>query len=144
MVENETLKREVDQLTHALCKAYGGEAHLLKCLGSQRFFRNKERLGYNPKKGKVAFATPKASFMKSNDRFYNKCKQVGHIEQNCKNKNKNNANVSLICFESCYMLTKGVNGMKAKFIGIPIVGSKKKSIWVPKTLVTNLQGPKQV
>ena len=30
MVENETLKREVDELTHALGKAYGGEAHLLK------------------------------------------------------------------------------------------------------------------
>jgi hypothetical protein len=36
MVENETLKREVDELTHALGKAYGGEAHLLKCLDSQR------------------------------------------------------------------------------------------------------------
>jgi hypothetical protein len=34
MVENETLKREVDELTHALGKAYGGEARLLKCLGS--------------------------------------------------------------------------------------------------------------
>jgi hypothetical protein len=34
MVENETLKKEVDELTHALGKAYGGEARLLKCLGS--------------------------------------------------------------------------------------------------------------
>jgi len=41
MVENETLKREVDELTHALGKAYGGEARLLKCLGSQRFSLNK-------------------------------------------------------------------------------------------------------
>ena len=39
------------------------------------------------------------------------------------------------------MLVKGVNGVKAKFIGTPIVGSKKKAIWVPKTLVTNLLGP---
>ena len=59
MVENETLKREVDELTHALGKAYGGEAHLLKCLGGQRFSLNKEGLGYTPKKGKAAFATPK-------------------------------------------------------------------------------------
>jgi hypothetical protein len=66
MVKNETLKREVDELTHAIGKAYGGEAHLLKCLGSQRFSLNKEGLGYTPKKGKVAFATPKASFVKSN------------------------------------------------------------------------------
>jgi chromosome segregation ATPase len=32
MVENETLKREVDELTHALGKACDGEARLLKCL----------------------------------------------------------------------------------------------------------------
>jgi hypothetical protein len=42
------------------------------------------------------------------------------------------------------MLIKGANGVKAKFIGTPIVDLKKKAIWVPKTLVTNLQRPKQV
>jgi hypothetical protein len=128
----------VDELTHALGKAYSGEARLLKCLGSQRFSLNKKGLGYTPKKGKAAFATPKDSFVKSNGWFCNRCKQVGHIEQYCKTKNKNNANISSICFDSCYMLTKGVNDMKAKFIGTPILGSKKKAIWVPKTLVTNL------
>ena len=69
IVENETLKREVDGLTHALGKAYGGEARLLKYLGSQRFSLNKEGLGYTPKKGKATFATPKPSFVKSNGRF---------------------------------------------------------------------------
>ena len=78
-------------------------------------------MGYTPKKGKMAFATPKASFVKSNDRFCNRCKQVGHIEQECKNMNKN-ANVFSIKFDSCYLLTKGINGVKAKFIGTPIVG----------------------
>jgi hypothetical protein len=34
MVENKTLK-EVNELTLALGKAYGGEDHLLMCLGSQ-------------------------------------------------------------------------------------------------------------
>jgi len=42
------------------------------------------------------------------------------------------------------MLTKGTNGVYAKFIGAPIVGPKKKAIWVPKNLITNLGGPKQV
>jgi hypothetical protein len=139
MVENETLKREADELTHTLGKTYGGEARLLKYLGSQRFSLNKERLGYTPKKGKATFVTPKASFVKNNGRFYNRCKQVGHLEQYCMNKN---ANLSSIKFDSCYLLTKGANGVKAKFIGIPIVGPKKKAILVPKTLVTNLQGPK--
>jgi hypothetical protein len=63
-VKNETLKKEVNELTRALSNAYGGDARLLKCLGSQRFSLNKERLGYTPNKGKAAFVTPKASFMR--------------------------------------------------------------------------------
>jgi hypothetical protein len=134
MVGNETLNREVYELTHAVGKAHGGEARLLKCLGSQRFSLNKEGLGYTPKKAKASFATHKTSFVKGNGRFCNRCKQVGRVEQYCKNKNKN-ANVSSIKFDSCYLLTKDANGVHAKFIGTPIVGSKKKAIWVPKTLV---------
>jgi hypothetical protein len=146
LVENETLNREVDELTHALGKAYGGEARLLKCLGSQRFFLNKERLGYTPKKGNTTFATHKPSFVKSNGRFCNRRKQVGHLEHNCNkiNKNKKNANVKCITFDSCYVLTKGEKGVHAKFIGTPIMGPKNKAIWVSKSLVTNLQRPKQV
>jgi len=70
----------VDELTHALGKAYGGEACLLKCLGSQRFSLNKEGLDYTSKKGKKAFVTHKTSFVKSNDRYCNRCKQVGHLD----------------------------------------------------------------
>ena len=82
--------------------------------------------------------------MKNNGQFCNRCKQIGHVEQYYKiNKNKL-SNVSSIKFDSCYMLFKGANGVEAKFIGTSIVGPKKKAIWVPKTLVTNLQGPKQV
>jgi hypothetical protein len=82
--------------------------------------------------------------VKGNGRFCNRCKQVGHIEQNYKTNKNKQLNVSLIKFDSCYMIVKGANGVKAKFIGTQIVGPKKKVIWVPKTLVTNLQGPKQV
>ena len=64
-------------------------------------------------------------------------------EHECKNKSKN-ANVSSIKINSFNVLTKGTNGVKAKFIGSSWMGSKKKAIWVPKSLVTNLQGPKQV
>jgi hypothetical protein len=71
-------------------------------------------------------------------------KQVGHIEQYCKTNKNKQPNVSSIRFDSYYKLIKGANGMKAKFHGTPIMGSKKKAIWVPKTLVTNLQGPKQI
>ena len=138
MAENETLKKEVNELTRALGNAYGGDARLLKCLGSQRFSLNKEGLGYTPKKGNATFVTPKASFVKGKCRFCNRCKQVGHIEKYCKTNKNKQPSVSLIKFDSCYMLVKGANGVKAKFIGTPIVGPKKKAIWVPKTLVTNL------
>ena len=46
MVENETSKKEVNELTRALGNAYGGEARLLKYLGNQRFSLNKEGLDY--------------------------------------------------------------------------------------------------
>jgi hypothetical protein len=144
IVENETLKKKVNELTRALGNAYGGDARLLKCLGSQRFSLNKEGLGYTPKKGRAAFTTHKVSFVKGNSRFCNRYKQVGHIEQDCKTNKKKQLNVSSIKFDSCYLLVKGANGVKAKFISTPIVGPKKKAIWVPKTLGTNFQGPKQV
>ena len=59
-------------------------------------------------------------------------------------KKKPQANVSSIKLDSFYVLTKGTNGVKAKFIGAPWMGSKKKVIRVPKSLIANLQGPKQV
>ena len=42
------------------------------------------------------------------------------------------------------VLTKGEKGVHAKFVGTPIVGPKKKAIWVPKSLVTNVQDRKSV
>jgi hypothetical protein len=81
MVENEnyeTLKKEINELTRALGKAYGGEDRLLTCLGSQRASLYKERLGYTPKKGKTTFTSHKTSFVKNNGRFCTSCKQVGH------------------------------------------------------------------
>ena len=32
----------------------------------------------------------------------------------------------------------------AKYVGLPIYGAKKNAIWVPKTLITNIQGPKKI
>ena len=102
MVENETLKKEVSELTHTLAKVYGGEDLLLMCLGSQRASLYKEGLSYTPKKGKAAFAPHKTSFVKNNGRFCTSCKQVDHKEQECTNKSKN-ANVSSIKLDSFYV-----------------------------------------
>ena len=77
MVENETLKKEINELTHTLAKAYGGEDRLLMCLGSQRASLYKEGLCYTPKKGKAAFAPHKTSFMKNNGRFIINASKLG-------------------------------------------------------------------
>jgi hypothetical protein len=127
----------------ALGKAYGGEDLLLMRLGSQRASLYKEGLGYIPKKGKATFAHHNTSFVKNNGCFCTSCKQVGHKEHDCKNK-KSHANVFSIKFDSYCLLTKGANGVKTKFVGTSLLGPKKKAIWVPKCLVTNLRGPKQV
>ena len=85
----------------------------------------------------------KTTFVNSSGKPYcEKCKKVGHVEKNCTNK-------KVISFDSSYILMKTSNGnVSAKFVGIPINGTKKNAIWVPKALVTNvvtnIQGPKKV
>jgi hypothetical protein len=118
MVENETLKKGVKELNHTLAKTYGGEDCLLMCLGSQRASLYKEGLSYIPKKGKTIFTNHKTSFVRNNDRYCKSCKQVGHTEQQCVNKNKN-AKVFSIKLDSFYVFTKGTTGVHAKFIGAP-------------------------
>jgi hypothetical protein len=103
IVENETLKKEVNELTYALGKVYGGYTHLLKCLSSRRLSFNKESLGYVPKSGKKSFASHKSQFVRGNGTYCNKCNQVGHLERNCKNKNPT---ISSIKFDSCYLLSR--------------------------------------
>ena len=57
---------------------------------------------------------------------------------NQKNMKKPNPFVSSITFNSCSMIIKSVNSVKVKYIGAPIVGLKKKTILVSKSLVANL------
>jgi hypothetical protein len=80
--------------------------------------------------------------VKNNGCYCSSCKQVGHLEHAC-TKKKAQALVSSIKVDSFYVLVKGTSGVKAKFIGAPWMSTKKKAIWVPNNLVTNLQGPKQ-
>ena len=81
----------------------------------------------------------KITFVTSSGKSYcEKYKKVGHVEKNCTNK-------KVISFDSSYILMRNSNGnVSAKFVGIPIDGANKNAIWVPKVLVTNVQGPKKV
>ena len=140
-VEIHKLKNKVELLTNDLERCYKGKETLAKMLGGQRNALNKEGVGYEHKKGKKAFAPHKTRFVKSNGKYCNKCKSVGHVEKEC----KGNKVVSFAKFDNCYYLHRLENGnVEAKFVGTAILGAKKSAIWVPKALVTNLQGPKKV
>jgi hypothetical protein len=130
----------VNALTHDLEKAYRGKAKLDFTLGSQRCSLNREGLGYLSKKGKNAFVKQKTMFVKECDKVCHKCHKKGHVKKNC----PKFKNVSLSCFENCYVLSHNSKGAHAKFVSTSIVGTKKKAIWVPKSLVTNIRGPKQI
>jgi hypothetical protein len=117
-----------------------GKAKLDFILGSQWCSLNPEGLGFVTKKGKNAFVKPKTMFLKECDKVCHKFHKKGHVKKNCPKFN----NVSSSCFEHCYVLSHNAKGVHAKFVGTSIVGTKKKAIWVPKTLVTNIQGQKQI
>jgi hypothetical protein len=51
-----------------------------------------------------------------------KCHNKGHVKKNC----PKIKNVSLFCFEHCYVLSHNAKGVHAKFVGTSIVGTKKK------------------
>lgn len=80
------MKKQVNEPTHALSKCYVGKAWLRQCLGSQRFSLNKEGLGCEPKEGKKTFSQHKPSFLKSNGKYFTSCKEVEHLEKDCKSK----------------------------------------------------------
>ena len=72
----------------------------------------------------------------------------GHIVKRAKKKGRNEKNCTnnnVISFDSSYILMKDSKGcVSAKYVGLPIYSAKNNAIWVPKTLVTNIQGPKKI
>ena len=139
VLENEKLKKEVICLANDLSKCYDSRAKFNHCWSSQKFILNRQGLGYIPKKGKKAFYSTKSTFVKKDGRpFCEKCKKMGHNEKICTN-NK------AISFDSSYVLMKDSKGcVSAKYVGLSIYSAKKIAIWVPKNLVTNIQGPKKI
>jgi phage FluMu protein Com len=136
-IENDVLVKMVSALSLDLKKAYGGKAKLDFILGSQQCSHNHEGLGYVPKKGNNAFAKHKSTFVKECDKVCQKCHKNGHIKKDC----PKYKNVSFAHFDNFYVITHNSRGVHAKKFGTPIVGAKKNVIWVPKSFVTNIQGP---
>jgi hypothetical protein len=87
--------------------------------------------------------------MKECGLYCSKCKNTGYLVKDCTGSKIMHASI-----DPSYVLVKSSKGgVYAKFVGknrnhafTPNIGidTKKRSIWMPKALVTNLQGPKQV
>jgi hypothetical protein len=115
----------------------------------QRFILKHEGFGYIPKKNKNAFINKNTTFMKECGLYYSKCKNTGDLDKDCTGSNIMHASI-----DPSYVLVKSSKGdVYVKFveknrnhahISNNDIDIKTKSIWVPKALVTNLEGPKQV
>lgn len=140
VVENNELKEQVAKLNKSLERCFKGKNTLDKILSEQRCILNKEGLGFIPKKGKKP-SHRATRFVKSNGKYCSKCREVGHLVNDC----PGGKPPKTCMFDSHYMLRKAHDGsIVARYVGSPILGGKKNAIWVPKALVSNLQGPKQV
>jgi hypothetical protein len=149
IVENHELRNIVDCLTKAHANCHGGENTYNKMWKCQRFTLKHEGLGYICKKNKIAFIDKKTTFIKECSLYCSKCKNTGHLDKDCTGKKIMNVSI-----DPSYMLVKSSKGnVYANFVGKNRnhtqisnngIDTKMKSIWVPKALVINLQGPKQV
>jgi hypothetical protein len=149
IVENRELRNTVDCLTKAHANCHRGENTYNKMWEYQRFTLKHEGLGYIPNKNKIAFINKKITFMKECGLYCSKCKNTGHLDKDC-----TGSKIMLASIDPSYVLVKSLKGdVYPKFVGKnrnhahisnSDIVTKRKSIWVPKAMVTNLQGPKQV
>jgi hypothetical protein len=149
IVENNELRNTVDCLTKALANCHRGENTYNKMWECQRFTLKHEGLGYIPKKNTSVFINKKTTFMKECGLYWSKCKNTRHLDNDYTGSKIMHASIN-----PSYVLVKSSKGdVYAKFVGKNRnhshisndgIDTKKKSIWVPKAMVTNLQEPKLV
>jgi hypothetical protein len=147
IVENHKLRNTMDCLTKALANCHKGENTYNKMWECQRFTLKHEDLGYIPKKNKNTFIDKKTIFIKKCGLYCSKCKNIEHLDKDC-----TSSKIVHTSIDPSYVLVKSSKGdVYAKFVGKNRnyahisnngIGTKRKSIWVPKALMTNLQGPK--
>jgi hypothetical protein len=99
-----------------------------------------------PKKGKEAFIPKESIFVNSNVTFEeeekvkmcHKCKEKVDVNHQYKSK-------KTVSLDPSYILKKDSKGVVcAQYVGRSLGSCKKKSIRVPKILVTNIEGPKKI
>jgi hypothetical protein len=140
------LKKEIECLSKDLARYFGSHVRFNHIWTDQKFTLEKNGSGYLPKKGKEAFIPKERTFVTSNVTYeekeevkmFHKCKAKVHVNHQCKNK-------KTVSLDPSYTLKKDSKGVIcAKFVGHTLGCNKKKSIWVPKNLVTNIEGRKKI
>jgi hypothetical protein len=133
-------------LSKDLARYFGSHVLFNHTWTNKNFTLDKDALGYLPKKGKEAFIPKESIFVSSNVPFEeeekikmcHKCKVKVDVTHQCKSK-------KIVSSDPSYILKKHFKGVVcAQYVGRFLGSSKKKFIWVPKILVTNIQGPKKI
>jgi hypothetical protein len=146
LLENESLKKDIECLPKDLARYFGSHVRFNHIWTNQKFTLDKDALGYLPKKGKEAFIPKESIFVNSNVSFEgeekvkmcHKCKAKVDVNHQCKSK-------KTVSLDPSYIVKKDSKGVVcAQYVGRSLGSSKKKSIWVPKILVTNIEGPKKI
>jgi hypothetical protein len=146
LLENESLKKEIECLSKDLARYFGSHVRFNHIWTNQKCTIDKDALGYLPKKRKEAFIPKESIFVNSNVSFEeeekmkmcHKCKTKVDVNHQCKIKKTISLDHSNILKKILRVLF--VLNMLCRSLG----SSKKKSIWVPKILVTNIEGPKKI
>jgi hypothetical protein len=143
LLENESLKKEIECLSKDLARYFWSHVRFNHIWTNKKFTLDKDALGYLPKKGKETFIPKESIFVSSNVPFEEKvkmchnCKAKVDVNHQCKSK-------KTVSLDPSYILKKDYKGVVcAQYVGRSLGSSKKKSIWVPKILVTNIEGPKK-
>jgi hypothetical protein len=146
LLENGSLKNEIECLSKDLARYFGSHVRFNHICTNQKFTLDKDAIGYLPKKGKEAFIPMESIFVSSNVPFEeeervkmcHKCKAKVDVNHQCKSK-------KTVSLDPSYILNKDSKGVVcAQYVGCSLGSSKKKSISVPKILVTNIEGPKKI
>jgi hypothetical protein len=138
------LKKEIECLSKDHAPYFGSHVRFNHIWTNQKFTLEKNGLGYLPKIGKDASIPKERIFVTSNVTYEeeeeeeeevkmcHKCKAKVDVNHQCKSK-------TTLSLDPSYIVNKDSKGVVcAKFVGRSLGCNKKKSIWVPKILVTNI------
>jgi hypothetical protein len=139
------LIEQVESLESSMKKLTRGEHKHKEILFHHARDYGKRCIGSFPEtsKGTIPSSEIKPSFVKNIGSYYQHCQVTGHHTRECP---LPTISKNFTMYENNYFLLSKVKGqVKARFIGKLTKDEKKKlpkQLWVPKALVTHVQGPK--